>query len=79
MANGDVVDSNQDVFHNEPYDSLAFSDTQRISSTAQPVEERRSIIGLVSDCLQLGTERLIALAQRRHSLTHLLDRHECSW
>jgi hypothetical protein len=41
MANGDGVASNQDVFHNEPYDSLAFSNTQRISSTTQAVEERR--------------------------------------
>jgi hypothetical protein len=40
MAYGDGVVSNQDVFHNEPYDSLVFSDAQRISSTAQAFEER---------------------------------------
>jgi len=31
MANGDGIVSYQDVFHDEPYDALAFSDTQRIS------------------------------------------------
>lgn len=53
----------------------------------QAVEKRREglreaqecgpIIGLVSDCLQLGAERLFALSQRRHTLTQLLDGHEC--
>jgi RNA-directed DNA polymerase len=33
MANGDGVVSDQDIFHYEPYDALAFRDTQRISST----------------------------------------------
>jgi hypothetical protein len=33
MANGEGVVSDQDVFHYEPYDALAFDDTQRISST----------------------------------------------
>jgi len=33
MANGDGVVSDQDVFHYEPYDALAFRDTQRIRST----------------------------------------------
>jgi hypothetical protein len=72
MANGDGVVSDQDVFHNESNDSLTLNDTQRISSPVQAVEKRREglreakegrpIIGLVSDCLQLSTERLFALA-----------------
>ena len=72
MANRDGVVSYQNVFDHEPYDSLAFSDTQRISSTAQAREECREglgqaqegspIVGLVSDRLQLSTERLFALA-----------------
>jgi len=33
MANGDGVVSDQNIFHDEPYDALAFHDTQRISST----------------------------------------------
>jgi hypothetical protein len=61
MANRDGVFSYQDVFHYKPYDSLAFIDTERISSLVQAGEERRegfreaqearSIVGLVSDCL----------------------------
>ena len=35
MANGDVSFSHQNVFDHEPYDSLAFSDIKRFSSTAQ--------------------------------------------
>jgi hypothetical protein len=40
MANGDGVVSDQDVFHYEPYDALAFHDIQRISSTVESFEER---------------------------------------
>ncbi len=40
MANGDGVVSYQDIFHDEPYDALAFSDTQCISSAVQAGEER---------------------------------------
>jgi len=86
MANSDGVVSDQDVFHNKPYDSLTFSDTQRISSSVQAVEKRREglrqaqeggpIVALVSDCLQLSTERLFTLAKRRHALTQLFDRHQ---
>ena len=71
MANGDGVVSYQDVFHYEPYDTLAFRDTQRISSTVEPREERgeglrqteegRLIISLVRDGLQLSAEHLFAL------------------
>jgi hypothetical protein len=79
MANGDDIVPYQNVFDDEAYDSLALGDTQRISSTAQAGKERRKgfrqtkescpIVGLVSDCLQLRTERLFALAQCRHTLT----------
>ena len=72
MANGDGFVSYQEVFHNQPDDSLPLSDTQRISSTTQAGKERGkilrqaqkacSIIGLVGECLQLSTERLFALA-----------------
>ena len=40
MANGDGVVSDQDIFHYEPHDALAFRDTQPISSTVYPSEER---------------------------------------
>jgi hypothetical protein len=79
MANSDGVVSDQDVFHDEPYNSLTFNDTQRISSSVQAVEKRRKglrqaqegrpIVSLVGDCLQLGAQRQFALAQCRHTLT----------
>ena len=72
MANRDGVVSYQDVFYNQPDDSLPLSDTQRISSTTQAGKERGKIlrqpkkscpiISLVGDCLQLRTKRLFALA-----------------
>ena len=87
MANRDGVVSYQDVFYNQPDDSLPLNDTQRISSATQTGKERGKIlrqpqkgspiIGLVGDCLQLRTKRLFALAQPGHTLTQLLDRHEC--
>ena len=40
MANGNGVVSDQDIFHYEADDALAFSDTERISSTVEPLEER---------------------------------------
>ena len=41
VTNGDGVVPHQDVFDHEPYDSLAFRDIKRLSSTAQACEERR--------------------------------------
>ncbi len=83
MANGDGVVPHQDVFHDEPYDSLAFPNSKRFSSTAQASEEcgeglgqaqaGRLIVHLIGDCLQLSAERLFTLAQRRHALAQLLD------
>ena len=70
----------------EAYDSLALSDIKRFSSTGQASEECcegldqaqecSPIIGLVSDRLQLHTEHLFTLAQRRHALPQLFDRQE---
>ncbi len=72
MSNRDGVVSYQDVFYNQPHDSLPLSDTQRISSAAQAGKERvkilrqpqkgSPIVGLVGDCLQLGTKCLFTLA-----------------
>src|SRR4051812_47481526 len=86
MANCDCVMSYQDVFHYEPNDSLALSGTQRISGTAQAGEEnrkglcqsqeRRPIVCLVGNRLQLGAKGLFTLAQGRHALTQLIDRYE---
>jgi hypothetical protein len=35
MTDGDGFFPYQDVFHHEPYDSLAFINTKRLSRTAQ--------------------------------------------
>jgi hypothetical protein len=84
MANGNGVVPDQDIFDHEPYDALAFSDTKRFRGSAQAGEERCEglrqtqegypIVGLVGDRLQLSTERLFTMAQRRHALAQLLDR-----
>jgi hypothetical protein len=44
MANGDGIVSNEDVFYNQPDDSLPLSDTQRISSAPQAGKERGKIL-----------------------------------
>ena len=72
MANRDVVVSHQNFFDQEAYDSLAFSDIQRFSSTAQArkecgeglgqAQECSPIVDLVSDRLQLRAEHLFTLA-----------------
>ena len=72
MANRDVVVSHQNLFDHEAYDSLAFSDVQRLSSTAQACQECRErlgqtqecspIVDLVGDRSQLCTERLFTMA-----------------
>ena len=86
MANGDGVLPYQNVFDHEPYDSLTLADTERLRGTAQAREECCDgfcqaqeyfpIVGLVSDRLQLGAKRLLALTQCRHALTQLLDRQQ---
>jgi hypothetical protein len=45
MANRDGVVAYQNVFDYEAYDSLALSDVQRFSSTAQTREECREGLG----------------------------------
>ena len=72
MTNGDGILADQNVFDQESHDSLAFNDTKRFRRTAQAgkecceslcqAQEGGAIIGLVSDRLQLSTERLLALA-----------------
>jgi hypothetical protein len=47
------------------------------SEGLRQAQEDCPIVGLVSNCLQLSTEFLFALAQRRHPLAQLLDGHQC--
>src|SRR5712692_6317650 len=71
VTNGDGVVPHQDIFDQEPYDSLALRDIKRLSHTAQAGEERREslrqsqegcpIVGLISDRLQLSTKHLFTL------------------
>jgi len=86
VTNGDGVVPHENVFNHEAYDSLAFSDIKRFSSTAQASEECGEgldqaqecspIVSLVSDRLQLHAEHLFTLAQRRHARPQLFDRQE---
>ena len=86
MTNGDGIFPHQNVFNQKPYDSLALSDTKRFGGTAQASEECSEglgqaqecspVVGLVGDRLQLSTECLFALTQRRHALPQLFDRQE---
>src|SRR5882724_5716029 len=81
VTNGDGVVSHQNVFNHESHNALALSDTKRFGGTAQASEECcerlgqaqecSPVVGLVGDRLQLSTKRLLALAQRRHTLPQL--------
>ena len=86
MANGDGVIPHKNFFNHEPYDALALNDTKRFRGAAQAGEECckglgqaqecKLIVALVSDRLQLSTERLLTLTQQRHALAQLLNRQE---
>src|SRR2546428_10903132 len=86
VTNGDGIFAQQNVFNQESHDSLAFDDTKRFGSAAQAskeccagfcqAQECSAIVGMVRDRLQLSTEGLLALAQHRHALTQLPDRHQ---
>ena len=86
MPDDDRVVADEDVLDDETHDSLALDDVKRVGGAAQTTEERRegfckaqergAIGGLVSDRLQLGAQRLLALPQRRHALAQLLERQE---
>ena len=78
MPDDDSVITDEDVLDDEAHDALALNDIKRVGGAAQPTKERcerlskaqkRGAIGsLVSDCLQLGAQRLFALPQQGHAL-----------
>src|SRR5215471_5657563 len=86
VTNGDGILADQDVFNQQSHDFLPFNDTKRFRGTAQAskeccesfrqAQEYGTIIGLVSDRLQLSTEYLLAMTQCRHTFTQLLKRQE---
>ena len=86
MPDDDRVVANEDVLDDEAHDSLALQDVKCVGGAAQAAEERRqrlgkaqergAIVGLVSDRLQFGAQRLFAVTQRRHTLAQLLKRQE---
>src|SRR5437879_3220384 len=86
VTNGDGIVADQDVFNQQSHDFLAFNDTKRFRGAAQAskeccesfrqAQEYGTIIGLVSDRLQLSTECLLAMTQCRHTFTQLLKRQE---
>src|SRR6516225_5644693 len=82
VANGDGILADQNVFNQQSHDFLPFDDTKRFRRAAQAskeccecfrqAQEYGTIIGLVSDGLQLSTECLLAMTQCRHTFTQLL-------
>src|SRR5207253_8812718 len=86
VTNGDGIVADQDVFNQQSHDFLAFNGTKRVSGGAsarkeccesfRQAQEYGTIIGLVSDRLQLSTECLLAMTQCRHTFTQLLKRQE---
>ena len=71
MTNRNRIFADQNVFHQQSHDLLTFDDAKRLCSTAQAGEKCRegfcqaqecgTIIGLISQRLQLSTECLLAL------------------
>ena len=86
VADEDAVIADQDFLNHQTHDSLPFDDIKSIGGTAQTPEERRegfceaqerrAVVGLIGDGLQLGAQRLLALSQRGHALAQLFDRQE---
>src|SRR5215469_2805142 len=86
VTNGDAVLADQNVFNQQSHDFLPFNDTKRFRRAAQAskeccesfcqTQEYGTIVGLVSDRLQLSTECLLAMTQCRHTFTQLLKRQE---
>jgi hypothetical protein len=86
VTNRNRIFADQNVFDQQPDNFLTFNDAKRLCSTAQAdkkwregfcqAQECGTIIGLISDRLQLSTECLLALTQHRHALTQLFDRQE---
>ncbi len=78
MPDDDRVVADEDVLDDEAHDSLPLEDVERVGGAAQATEEGRerlskaqergAIGSLVGDGLQLGAQRLLALAQQRHAL-----------
>jgi hypothetical protein len=86
VTNRNRIFAHQNVFHQQSHDFLTFHDAKRLCSAAQAgkkcdegfcqAQECGTIIRLIRDRLQLGTECLLALTQHRHALTQLFDRQE---
>src|SRR6266568_4367907 len=94
VTNGDGVVPHENVFNHEAYDSLAFSDIKRFSSTAQASEECGEgldqaqecspIVSLVSDRLQLHEGPTTVMGTRNHAQSHTAYRdsagnHQTHW
>jgi hypothetical protein len=86
VTNRNRILADQNVFNQQAHDLLTFDNAKRLCSAAYAgkkcrkgfcqAQECGTIIGLVSDRLQLSSERLLALTQHGHALTQLFDRQE---
>src|SRR5450631_2701609 len=86
VPNEDGVITDQYLLDDEAHDALPLEGVECISGAAQPRQERGerlcqshehgAITGLIGDRLQLGAQRFLTIAQRRHALAQLLEREE---
>jgi hypothetical protein len=86
VTNRNRIFADQNVFNQQADEFLTFNDAKRLCGAPQAgkkcregfcqAQECGTIIGLVSDRLQLGGACLLALSQHGHALTQLFDRQE---
>ena len=86
MTDDDRVIADKHLLDDQAHDALALEDVQRVGGHTQPREERRerlreaqvrrALSGLFGEGVQLGAQRLLALAKGWHALAQLLQRQE---
>src|SRR5712692_5731793 len=86
VADHDRVIADEHLLDEQTHEALPLEDVQRVRRSPQAREKRRErlreaqirgpLSRLIGDRLQLGAQRLLALAQRGHPLAQLLQRQE---
>ena len=86
MTNDDGVVTNQDIFDQQAHDPLPFLYIERFGRRPQAGEEASECFGkakvggafllLIDKGLELGLRGLLALTQRRHSFSKLVNRDQ---
>jgi hypothetical protein len=83
VADHNRVIADEDLLDEQAHEALSLDEVQRVRRHPQPSEKRRErfrearirrpLSCLIGNRLQLGAQRLLALAQRRHPLAQLLE------